>query len=52
MVPAFDVPVVSCFAKTQERSPLVLASARAVGHAATLVEIRKDSAFRSRKADM
>jgi hypothetical protein len=35
---AFDVAVVSCFMETRERSPLLLASARAAIHAATLTE--------------
>jgi hypothetical protein len=49
---AFDVTVVSCFTETRERSPLLLASARAAGHAATLAESRKTSAFLNREADI
>jgi hypothetical protein len=33
---AFDVTVVSCYTEKRERSPLLLVSARAAGHAATL----------------
>jgi hypothetical protein len=49
---AFDVTVVSCFTETRERSPLLLASARAAGHAATLAESRKTSAFLYCAADL
>jgi hypothetical protein len=35
---AFNVTVVSCFTETRERSPVLHASARAAGHAATLAE--------------
>jgi hypothetical protein len=47
---AFDVTVVSCYTEMRERSPLVTASARAAGHAATLEESRKTSAFLNREA--
>jgi hypothetical protein len=33
---AFDVTVVPCFTETREHCPLLLASARAAGHAATV----------------
>jgi hypothetical protein len=49
---AFDVIVVSFFTETRERSPLLLASAPAAGHAATLAESRKTSAFVNREADI
>jgi hypothetical protein len=49
---AFDVTVVSCFIETRERSPLLLASARAAGHAATPSKSRKTSAFLNREADI
>jgi hypothetical protein len=52
VVAAFDVTVLSCFTETRERSPLLLASARAAGHAATLAESRKTSAFLNREADI
>jgi hypothetical protein len=46
---AFDGIVVSCFMGTRERSPLLLASSRAAGHAATLAESRKTSAFSTKR---
>jgi hypothetical protein len=49
---AFDVTDVSCFTETRERSPLFLAPARAAGHATTLAESRKTSAFLNREADI
>jgi hypothetical protein len=49
---AFDVTVVSCFTETRERSSLLLSSARAAGHATTLAESRKTSAFLNREADI
>jgi hypothetical protein len=49
---AFDVTAVSCYTETRERSPLLTASARAAGHAATLAVSRKTSAFLNRKADI
>jgi hypothetical protein len=49
---AFDVTVVSCFTETRARSPLLLVSARAAGHAATLAESSKTSAFLNRAADI
>jgi hypothetical protein len=52
MAAAFDVTVVSRIAETRERSPLELAPTRAVGHAPTLAENRKISAFLSREADI
>jgi hypothetical protein len=39
---AFEVTVVSYITETREHSPLLLASARAAGHAATLAESVKD----------
>jgi hypothetical protein len=48
---AFGVTVVSCFTETRERSPLLPASVGAAGHAATLTESRKTSAFLYREAD-
>jgi hypothetical protein len=52
MAAAFDVTVVPRFTETRERSPLLLASARAAGHGATLAESRKTSAFLNREADI
>jgi hypothetical protein len=49
---AFAITVVSCFTEAQELSPLVLASARAAGHAATITESRMTSAFLRREADI
>jgi hypothetical protein len=49
---AFEVTVVSSFTDTRERSPLLLASARAAGDAATLAESRKTSTFLNREADI
>jgi hypothetical protein len=49
---AFDVTVVSCFTETRERRKILRESARAAGHAATLAESRKTSAFLNREADI
>jgi hypothetical protein len=49
---AFDVTVVSCYTETRERSPLLTASTKAAGHAATLAQSRKISAFLNREADI
>jgi hypothetical protein len=49
---AFDVTVVSCYTETRESSTLLTASSRAAGHAATLAESRKTSAFLNREADI
>jgi hypothetical protein len=49
---AFDVTDVSCFRETRERSPLLLAPAREAGHATTLAESRKASAFLNGEADI
>jgi hypothetical protein len=38
--------------QTPERSPLLLGFARVAGHAATLAESRKTSAFLNREADV
>jgi hypothetical protein len=51
IAPAFDVTV-SYFAEMRDHSPLVLASARAVGHAATLAKNRQTSTSLSREADL
>jgi hypothetical protein len=52
VVEAFDVTVVLSFTEMRERSVLLLASARTAGHAATLAESRKISAFVNREADI
>jgi hypothetical protein len=52
VVAAFDDTFVSCYTETPERSSLLSASARAAGHAATLVESRKTSTFLNREADI
>jgi hypothetical protein len=49
---AFEVTAVSCFTEMRERSALLLASARAAGHAATLGESCKTLAFLNRVADI
>jgi hypothetical protein len=47
---AFDVSVVSCLTEMRGGSPILLASARAAGHAATLTGSRNISAFLNREA--
>jgi hypothetical protein len=42
---AFDVTIVSCYTETRERIPLLAASARATGHAATLAKSRRHPPF-------
>jgi hypothetical protein len=46
---AWDITDVLCITETRERSTLFLASARAAGHAVTLAESRKTSAFLNRR---
>jgi hypothetical protein len=47
---ASDVTFVSCFTEARELSPLLLASARAAGHASTLAESRKTTERRTDKS--
>jgi hypothetical protein len=47
-----DVTVALCLTETPKRSPVLLASALAAGHAASLAASRKIPAFLNREADI